>query len=114
MMDAPAPQPEPAGAAARDALQRLEEALARQLQDARRGDLQAVADAARRVDGLLEGLRRHQQALAAEELDWLKRIAELHRRVRLIVAQGRQEALQQMQRTSRGRKTLRAYRQQID
>jgi hypothetical protein len=84
----------------------LVSALAEQIEHARQGRLEAVAETGRRVQALLEDVQGRGVQL---DPDQQKRLLKLHDRVGLALAHQQREVGEALQRVRQGRKTLCAY-----
>ncbi len=101
-----ATQAAPAGDGGDGCFAALLAALADQLEEARQGRLEAVAETGRRVQALLDEVRRRGLDLDPDQQEQLVR---LHDRVGLTLTQQQREVAEALQRLRKGRKTLRAY-----
>ncbi|MEA3367844.1 MAG: hypothetical protein U9R68_07005 [Planctomycetota bacterium] len=86
--------------------QALARALTDQLDAARRGRLERVAELAQRVDALLAGAREAGAALSDADR---RRLLDLHGQVRLTLAQQQTELARRRERLKRGKRGARAY-----
>jgi len=86
--------------------QALTRALTDQLDAARRGRLERVAELAQRVDALLAGAREAGPALSDADR---QRLLDLHGQVRLTLAQQQTELAGRRQRLKQGKRGARAY-----
>jgi len=91
------------------ALDRLEEALGRLLEDIRTARSPHLDEPLDQLARALEAAARA-GPLSASHADRLRRARDLYRRAQLALAQRRHEAAQSLQRLHAGRRSLRAYR----
>jgi len=105
------PTPRAGAAGPGDAAERLFgevlDALAAQLERARQGDVDAVADLARRTGDALARARR--EGLRPDP-ECRRRMLDLHERIALVLAQQKDEVTRARARLARGTRSLRAYR----
>ena len=87
----------------------LEHALTRQVELAQQQDFEAVLALAQAADQMLARAGAIAPSALRQHTDRLTRIRELHRRLRLIIAEHRQEVAQKRAQSKQGRAALHAY-----
>ena len=90
-------------------LSALERALARQLALAGKGDFKAVLAEGDKTEEILEEVEKLPRPLPPSCVDRLEGIRELHRRLRLTLAQQKDETAGSIAQLRLGKRTLRAY-----
>lgn len=106
-MDTPSASTDPRTQPPEALFQDLLDALAAQLEQARRGDVDGVLDLAGRVDALLE---RARQAGACSDPDRRRRLLDLHSQIRLALAQQMDDVARRRVSLARGKRSVGAYR----
>ena len=92
-------------------LSRLERLLAEQLALARSEDFEGLSAACGQVEELLRRASQPPPAPSAEQARRLAAIRRLRHQINLVLAEKRDDVTRQLRHSSRGRTTLRAYRQ---